>query len=70
VSITPCIACNLTAAWTKTLAAAYPVVLALVGEFFGGLARRLRPRPSVRQSRPEPLRRAHFSTFPAPLSAC
>ncbi|MYM32674.1 DUF692 family protein [Duganella sp. CY15W] len=31
---------NLTATWTKTLAAAYPVVLALVGEdFFGGLAR-------------------------------
>jgi len=31
---------NLTASWTKTLAAACPVVLALVGEeFFGGLAR-------------------------------
>jgi len=31
---------NLTETWRKTLAAAYPVVLALVGEeFFGGLAR-------------------------------
>jgi hypothetical protein len=31
---------NQTATWRKTLAAAYPVVLALVGEeFFGGLAR-------------------------------
>jgi uncharacterized protein (UPF0276 family) len=30
---------NLSATWTKTLAAAYPVLLALVGEeFFGGLA--------------------------------
>lgn len=39
---------NQTANWTKTLAAAYPVVLALVGEeFFAGLARAYgRARPS------------------------
>lgn len=54
---------NLTATWTKTLAAAYRVVLALVGEdFFGGLARAYgRAHPS---DNPD-LNRfgAHFSTF-------
>ena len=54
---------NQTAAWTKTLAAAYPVVLALVGEeFFGGLARAYgRAHPS---DNPD-LNHfgAHFSTF-------
>jgi hypothetical protein len=54
---------NLSATWTKTLAAAYPVVLALVGEeFFGGLARAYgRAHPS---DNPD-LNRfgAHFSTF-------
>jgi uncharacterized protein (UPF0276 family) len=54
---------NLTASWTKTLAAAYPVVLALVGEeFFGGLARAYgRAHPSDNAD----LNHfgAHFSTF-------
>ncbi|RZT04415.1 hypothetical protein SAMN05216319_3803 [Duganella sp. CF402] len=54
---------NLTTTWTKTLAAAYPVVLALVGEeFFGGLARAYgRAHPS---DNPD-LNRfgVHFSTF-------
>ncbi|MYM24707.1 DUF692 family protein [Duganella sp. FT135W] len=54
---------NLTTTWTKTLAAAYPVVLALVGEeFFGGLARAYgRAHPSGNAD----LNHfgAHFSTF-------
>ncbi|MTV41922.1 MNIO family bufferin maturase [Duganella radicis] len=54
---------NLTETWTKTLAATYPVVLALVGaEFFGGLARAYgRAHPS---DNPD-LNRfgAHFATF-------
>ncbi len=54
---------NLRETWRKTLAAAYPVVLALVGEaFFGGLARAYgRAHPS---DNPD-LNRfgAHFSTF-------
>ncbi|WP_343732110.1 DUF692 family multinuclear iron-containing protein [Duganella sp.] len=54
---------NLSETWRKTLSAAYPVVLALVGEeFFGGLARAYgRAHPS---DNPD-LNRfgAHFSTF-------
>ncbi|MHA4870189.1 MNIO family bufferin maturase [Duganella sp. PWIR1] len=54
---------NLTETWTKTLAAAYPVVLALLGEeFFGGLARAYgRAHPSDDGD----LNRfgAHFATF-------
>lgn len=54
---------NLSVTWTKTLAAAYPVVLALVGEeFFGGLARAYgRAHPSDDGD----LNRfgAHFATF-------
>jgi uncharacterized protein (UPF0276 family) len=54
---------NLTETWSKTLAAAYPVVLALLGkEFFGGLARAYgRTHPSDDGD----LNRfgAHFATF-------
>ncbi|XGA68492.1 DUF692 family protein [Duganella sp. BuS-21] len=54
---------NLTETWTKTLAAAYPVVLALLGEeFFGGLARAY---GRVHLSDDGDLNRfgAHFATF-------
>ena len=54
---------NLSATWTKTLAAAYPVLLALVGEeFFGGLAQaygRAQPSDSGDLNRFG----AHFAAF-------